>query len=146
MVGHLPIIPKPETSLNSHEAEANHETSLSNNVTTEAVKSSASLQQPKSAVSFKIPQSSRSGKPKKTLPSYHSWIGELQAHPSVHQVQTTKNPCFEVILLMTLPKLHLNKFDGNPLHWSEWSSMFISIVHHAYLSLNGKKCNICRIP
>ena len=73
VVGHLPIIPKPLTSLNSHEAEANHGTLLSTNVTAEAVKSSTSLQQPKSAFKCKVPQSSRSDKPiKGTLPSYHS--------------------------------------------------------------------------
>ena len=38
----------------------------------------------------------------------------------------------------SLPKLCLNKFHGNPLHWSDWSSMFKSIVHDANLSLNGK--------
>ena len=27
-----------------------------------------------------------------------------------------------------LPKLKLNSFDGNPLEWSEWSSMFIATV------------------
>ena len=58
--GHIPIIPKPLPvlpSLNSHEEEANHETLLSTNVTAKALKSSTSLQQPKSAVSFKVPQS-----------------------------------------------------------------------------------------
>ena len=38
----------------------------------------------------------------------------------------------------SLPKLRLNKFDGDPLHWSDWSSMFELIVHDANLSLNGK--------
>ena len=47
VVGHLPITPKPLTSLNSHEAEANHETLMSTNVTAEAGKSSTSLQQSK---------------------------------------------------------------------------------------------------
>ena len=28
-----------------------------------------------------------------------------------------------------LPKLKLNNFDGNPLEWPEWSSMFIAIVY-----------------
>ena len=28
----------------------------------------------------------------------------------------------------SLPKLKLNNFDGNPLEWSEWSSMFIATV------------------
>ena len=28
----------------------------------------------------------------------------------------------------SLPKLRLNNFDGNPLEWPEWSSMFIATV------------------
>ena len=28
-----------------------------------------------------------------------------------------------------LPKLKLNNFDGNPLEWPEWSSMFIATVN-----------------
>ena len=38
----------------------------------------------------------------------------------------------------SLPKLQLKKFDGDPLQWPDWSSMFKSIVHDADLSLNGK--------
>ena len=137
MVGDLPIIPKPLTSLNSHEPKVNHETLLSTNVTAEAVKSSTSLQQPKSAVSFKVPQSSRSDKAKETLPSYHSWIGELQAHLSALTSTNNQKPLFcGHSTSDSLPKLHLNKFDGDPLHWSDWSSMFKSIVHDANLSLN----------
>ena len=139
VVGDLPIIPKPLTSLTSHEAKANHETLLSTNVTAEAVKSSTSLQQPKSAVSFKVPQSSGSDKAKETLPSYHSWIGELQAHPSALTSTNNQKPLFcGHSTRDSLPKLHLNKFDGDPLHWSDWSSMFKSIVHDADLSPNGK--------
>ena len=139
VVGHLPITPKPLASLNSHEAEANHETLMSTNVTAEAGKSSTSLQQPKSAVSFKVPQSSRSDKPKETLSSYHSWIGELEAHPSALASTKNQKPLFcGHSTRDSLPKLRLNKFDGDPLHWSDWSSMFKSIVHDANLSLNGK--------
>ena len=139
VVGHLPITPKPLTSLNSHEAEANHETLMSTNVTAEAGKSSTSLQQPKSAVSFKVPQSSRSDKPKETLSSYHSWIGELEAHPSALTSTKNQKPLFcGHSTRDSLPKLRLNKFDGDPLHWSDWSSLFKSIVHDANLSLNGK--------
>ena len=38
----------------------------------------------------------------------------------------------------SLPKLQLKKFDGDPLQWPDWSSMFKSIVRDADLSLNGK--------
>jgi len=138
VVAHLPIIPKPFTSLNSHEAEANRGTLLSTKVTAEDVKSS-SLQQPKSAVSFKVPQSSRSDKPKETFPSYHSWIGDLQAQPSALTSTNNQKPLFcGHSTRESLLKLRLNKFDGDPLHWSDWSSMFKSIVHDANLSLNGK--------
>ena len=119
MQGHLPIIHKPLPSLKSHEAEANHETLLSTNVIAEALKSSTSLQQPQSAVSFKVPQSPRSDKPKETLPSYHSWIGELQAHPSALTSTNNQKPLFcGHSTRYTLPKLCLNKFDGDALHWS----------------------------
>ena len=43
-----------------------------------------------------------------------------------------------VTLTTPLPKLRLNKFDGDPLHWADWSSMFKSIVHDTNLSLNKK--------
>ena len=138
VLGTSPIIPGPPTSL-SHEAEANHGTVLSTNVTAEAVKSSASLQQPKSAVSFEVPRSSRSDKTKETLPSYHSWIGELQAQPSALTSTNNQKPLFCAHSTRdSLPKLRLNKFDGDPLHWPDWSSMFKSIFHDANLSLNGK--------
>ena len=113
--GHIPIIPKPLPSLNSHEAEANHDTLLSTNVTAEALKSSKSLQQPKSAVSFKVPQSSSSDEPKEILLSYHSWIGELQAHPSALTSTNNQKPLFcGHSTRDSLPKLRLNKFDGDP--------------------------------
>jgi len=141
-VVHLPIILKALTSLNSHEAEANHGTLLSTSVTAEAVKSS-SLQQPKSAVSFKVSQSSRSDKPKETLPCYHSWIGDLQAQPSALTSTNNQKPMFcGHSTRDSIPKLRLNKFDGDPLHWSDWSSKFKSIVHDANLSLNGKMQNL----
>ena len=139
VVGDLPIIPKPLTTLNSHDAKANHETLLSIGVTAEAVKSSTSLQQPTSAVSFKVPQSSRSDKANETSPSYHSWIGELQAHLSALTSANNQKPLFcGHSTRDSLPKLRLNKFDGDPLHWSDWSSMFKSRVHDANLSRNGK--------
>ena len=80
VVGHLPMIPKPLTGI-SHEGGVNHGNVLSNNVTAEVVKSS-SLQQLKPPVSFEVPERSRSDKPKETMPSYHSWIGDLQVQPS----------------------------------------------------------------
>ena len=118
-VGTSPILPEPPTGL-SHEAEANQGTVLSTNVTAETVKSSTSLRQPKSAVSFEVPQSSSSEKPKETLPSYLSWIGELQAQPSALTSTNNQKPLFcGHSARDSLPKLRLNKFDGDPLHWSD---------------------------
>ena len=74
VVGHLPIIPKLLTGI-SHEAEVNRGKVLSSSVTAEVVKSSSSLQQPKPAVSFEVPEIPRSDKTKETMPSYPSWIG-----------------------------------------------------------------------
>ena len=138
VVGHLPIIPKPLTGI-SHEAGVNHGNVLSNNVTAEVVKSSSSLQQPKPAVSFEVPERSRSDKPKETMPSYHSWIGDLQAQPSALTSTNNQKSLFcGHSTRDSLPKLRLDKFDGDPLHWSDWSSMFKSIVLDANVSLNGK--------
>ena len=138
VVGHLHIIPKLPTGI-PHEAEVNHGTVLSNNVTTEVVKSSSSLQQPKPAVSFEVPERSRSDKPKETLPYYHSWIGDLQAQPSALTSTNNQKPLFcGHSTHDSPPKLRLDKFDGDPLHWSDWSSMFKSIVHDANVSLNGR--------
>ena len=91
VVGHLPIIPKPLTGI-SHEAEVNRGNVLSNNVTAEVVKSSSSLQQPKPAVSFQVPERPRSDKPKETMPSYHSWIGDLQEQPSALKSTNNQKP------------------------------------------------------
>ena len=38
----------------------------------------------------------------------------------------------------SLPNLQLKKFDGDPLQWPDWSSMFKSILRDADLSVNGK--------
>ena len=138
VVGHLPIIPKPLTGI-SHEAEVNRGNVLSNNVTAEVVKSSSSFQQPKPAVSFEVPERPRSDKTKETMPSYHSWIGYLQEQPSALTSTNNQKPLFcGHSAHDSLPKLRLDMFDGNRLHWSDWSSMFKSIVHDANVYLNGK--------
>ena len=102
------------------------------------VKSSPLLQQPKSSVSFTVPQSS--SKLEKAPPIYQSWIGDLPkgAQPDVTPRADRKHVIHGYSARDSLPKLQLNKFDGDPLHWSDWSSMFKSVVHDAALSLNGK--------
>ena len=36
------------------------------------------------------------------------------------------------------PKLKLDTFDGNPVNWSDWTSMFRSIIDDADISCNAK--------
>lgn len=38
----------------------------------------------------------------------------------------------------SLPKLKLDTFDGDPLQWPDWMSMFQSIIHEASISPNAK--------
>ena len=134
----LPIVPQPPPGL-LQEAGANDGTVLPTNNTTEAVTPSLLLQHPKSAISFKTPKVME--KSKETLPLYHSWIGDLQSgvqHPPLTSTDNRKTTICGHPTRDSLPKLRLSKFDGDPLHWSDWSSMFKSIVHDANLSLNGK--------
>ena len=73
------------------------------------------------------------------MPYYHSWIGDLQAQPSALTSTNNQKPLFcGHSTHDSPPKLRLDKFDGDPLHWSDWSSMFKSIVHDANVSLNGR--------
>ena len=109
------MIPKLLTDI-FHEVELNHGTVLSTNIIIEAVKLTPLLQQTKSAVSFKVHQSSRSDKSKETLPSYHSWIGDLRAQPSaLASINNPKPPFCAHSTRDSLPKLHPQKFDGDPL-------------------------------
>ena len=88
---------------------------LSSNVTAEVVKSSSSLQQPKPAVSFEVSERPRSDKSKETMPSYHSWIGDLQEQPSALTSTNNQKPLFcGHSAHDSLPKLRLDKFDGDP--------------------------------
>ena len=40
--------------------------------------------------------------------------------------------------LDSLPKLKLDSFDGGPIHWSDWISMFQSVTDDADISRNAK--------
>ena len=134
----LPVIPPPLPSL-SQGTGANHGTALPPDNSTKVVTPSPLLQQPKSAVSFIAPQGTK--KPNQTLPLYHSWIGDLQSgvrHPALTSTDNRKTTICGQSTRDSLPKLRLSKFDGDTLHWSDWSSMFKSIVHDANLSLDGK--------
>ena len=110
---------------------------LSAKNTSDTVTSSPLFLQPKSSVASPSPQSA--AKPVKSLPIYQSWIGDLP-----RGVQRDNTPTYQEQVIYgystrdCLPKLTLHKFDGDPLHWFDWSSMFKSVVHDANLSLNGK--------
>ena len=73
------------------------------------------------------------------MPSYHSWIGDLQEQPSPLTTTNNQKPLFGGHSAHdSLPKLRLDMFVGDSLHWSDWSSMFKLIVHGANVSLNGE--------
>ena len=144
VVGHLPIIPKSFTGI-SHEAEVNRGNVLPNNITAEVIKSSSSLQQPKPAASFEVPEIPRSDKPKETMPSYQSQIGDLQEQPSALTSTNNQKPLFcGHSAHDSLPKLRLDKFDGDPLHWSDG----LQCLNQSFMMLIFplmEKCNIFRI-
>ena len=74
---------------------------------------------------------------KTSTPVYQSWVEHL---PKTAQTDIASSPERKHVIYScsSLPKLQLKKFDGDPLQWPDWSSMFKSIVHDADLSLNGK--------
>ena len=134
----LPVIPPSLPGL-LQGTGTNHGTALPPDNPTKVVTPSPLLRQPKSAVSFIAPQGKK--QPNETLPLYHSWIGDLQSgvqHPALTSTDNRKTTICGHPTRDSLPKVRLSKFDGDPLHWSDWSSMFKSIVHDANLSLNGK--------
>ena len=57
--------------------------------------------------------------------------GSLQANSTVNTVVLRSSLDF-------LPKLNLDTFDGNPINWSDWISMFRSIIDDADISCNAK--------
>ena len=101
------------------------------NVHATQVTSSAMSMKPRPSVSFMVPKSSSHSQT--STPVYQSWVERL---PKTAQTDIASRP----------ERKHVNyrcssllkKFDGDPLQWPDWSSMFKSIVHDADLSLNGK--------
>ena len=105
------------------------------NVHATQVTSSPMSMKPRPSVSFMVPKSSSQSKTSK--PVYQSWVECL---PKTAQTDIASSPERKHVTYScsSLPKLQLKKFDGDPLQWPDWSSMFKSIVHDADLSLNGK--------
>lgn len=76
---------------------------------------------------------------------HESWISQLvtKQEKDMTHTQTLCNPNHKnksVIIRSSdsLPKLKLDTFDGDPLKWPDWKSMFQSIIHEANISLNAK--------
>ena len=143
----LPIDPLSQPGqLHVQGTETNHGATLTSNLNTctDDVKPSLSGHQPKLSVSFSTPK--RTVEPKETLPLYHSWIGDLQSgvqHPALTSTDNRKTTICGHSTRDSLPKLRLSKFDGDPLHWSDWSSMFNQLFMMLICPLM-EKCNIFR--
>ena len=59
-----------------------------------------------------------------------SFTPAVPVQPPVHFVQTS------------LPKLKLSEFHGDPLEWSEWSSLFTATIHNAPIDDNAKMSHL----
>ena len=96
----------------------------------------------KQSVAFPQPIS-ETDQAKDKVPSHQP---ETNCHnvPSIHQVQQTysnDNSAPTVVVQpkgSNLPKLKLSIFDGDPLKWPDWVSMFKSMVGDSGISLNAK--------
>ena len=53
-------------------------------------------------------------------------------------VETPPNTIILRSSLDSLPKLKLDSFDGDPIRWSDWISMFHSVIDDADISCNAK--------
>ena len=53
-------------------------------------------------------------------------------------VETPANTIILRSSMDSLPKLKLDSFDGDPIRWSNWMSMFQSIIDDADISRNAK--------
>ena len=133
----LPVISQSPHPGPLKETSADDETVLQTKATPEVVSSSPLSQKPKSRVSFVTPP--RKEKPKGVSPMCLSWIEHLP--DTVQPLEPSRDNWNSSNCGHShdyLPNLRLNKFDGDPLHWADWSSMFKSIVHDTNLSLNKK--------
>ena len=61
------------------------------------------------------------------LNGYYAYPGEYQNYQNHNQHQPFLRNNHRSV---KLPDIRVNKFDGDPLKWNEWSSMFSSIIHN----------------
>ena len=61
------------------------------------------------------------------LNGYYAYPGEYQNYHNHNQHQPFFRNNHRSV---KLPDIRVNKFDGDPLKWNEWSSMFSSIIHN----------------
>ena len=79
-----------------------------------------------------------------------SWIADLKGPkfgpheeqyptPAVLQrIEVSGENSPRALFRSSIPKLSLNKFDGDPLKWADWSGMFHAIIHQSQMSLFEK--------
>ena len=77
-------------------------------------------------------------KSKTSTPVYLSWVESL---PKTAQTDIASSPEWKHVTYgsSSLPKLQLKKFDGDPLQWPDWSSMFMMLI-----CLWMERCNAFR--
>ena len=95
------------------------------NVHATQVISSPMFMKPRPSVLFMVPKGL--SKSKTSTPVYHSWVESL---PKTAQTDIASTPEWKQATYgsSSLPKLQLKKFDGDPLQWPDWSSMFMMLI------------------
>ena len=61
-------------------------------------------------------------------------VREVASNEAFH----AKTRVNRIILRSSMDSLKLDSFDGGPIHWSDWMSMFQFIIHDADISRNAK--------
>ena len=105
------------------------------NVHATQVTSSPMFMKPRPSVLFMVPKDLSKSKTSTTV--YQSCVERLS---KTAQTDIASSPEWKHVTYgsSSLRKLQLKKFDGDPLQWPDWSSMFKSILRDADLSVNGK--------
>ena len=96
------------------------------NVHATQVTSSPMFMKPRPSVLFMVPKGLMSS-PKHEHLFTRSWVESL---PKTAQTDITSSPEWKHVTYgsSSLPKLQLKKFDGDPLQWRDWSSMFMMLI------------------
>ena len=105
------------------------------NVHATQVTSSPMFMKPRPSVLFMVPKDLSKSKTSTTV--YQSCVERLS---KTAQTDIASSPEWKHVIYgsSSLPNLQLKKFDGDPLQWPDWLSMFKSILRDADLSVNGK--------